>query len=107
MKLILTVLTIFIGGHCFAQLASEKPMDQVYSQQVKKKLAEPRTNSAPAKQLPSEAPMPRQVTTAAAKAPKNNVAISEEEKKKKLPGNAKNLPAVKSPKKQIQTTEVN
>jgi len=107
MKSILTLLLIFIGGNCFAQLASEKPMNQVYSEQVKAKLDAPKTNAAPSKQLPSEAPLPKQVTIAAAKAPKNNSGLSQEEKKKKLPSNAKKMPVVKAPKKQIQTTGTN
>jgi hypothetical protein len=100
MKSILTILLIFIGGNCFAQqLASEKPMNEIFTQPIKKKLDQPKTNASPAKQLPSQAPMPKQVTTAAAKAPKNQPAASQEEKRKKLPSNAKKMPAVKRPKK--------
>ena len=104
MKLILTIFTILICGNCFAQLASEKPMDQVYSQQAKQKIDQPKAKAAPTKQLPSEAPMTKQVTIAAAKAPTNSAASNPEEKKKKLPSNAKKMPVVKPPKKQMQTT---
>jgi hypothetical protein len=100
MKTILTILLIFIGGNCFAQqLASEKPMEQIFTQPIKKKLEQPKANTTAAKKLPSEAPLPKQVTTAAAKAPTSQPAVSPEEKKKKLPSNAKKLPAVKRPKK--------
>ena len=100
MKTILSILLIFIGSTCFAQLASERPMNQIYTQPIKQKLDQPKANAASSKQLPSEAPMPKQVTKAAAKAPKNNTPVSQEEKKKKLPGNAKNMPVVRPPKKQ-------
>lgn len=99
MKLILTILFIFVGCNCFAQLASEKPMDKVFTQPIRKKLDQPKSNVSPARQLPSEAPLPKQVTTAAARAPKNKPAASQEEKKKKLPSNSKKIPVVKPPKK--------
>ena len=99
MKPILTILFIFIGCNCFAQLASEKPMSEIYTQPVRKKLDQPKSNVSPARQMPSQAPLPKQVTTAANKAPKNQPAVSQEEKKKKLPSNAKKIPVVKPPKK--------
>jgi hypothetical protein len=98
MKTILTLLLIFIGGNVFAQLASEKPMTQVYSQPVKQKLDQPKSNGSTAKQLPSEAPMPKQVAVAKTKAPAGQ-ATGSEEQRKKLPSNAKKIPAVKPPKK--------
>ena len=100
MKPVLTLLLILIGGNVFGQLASEKPMSQVYSQPVKQKLDQPKTGVSTAKQLPSEATLPEQVTVAAAKTPVTKAA-GKEEQRKKLPSNAKKIPVVKPPKKEV------
>ena len=89
---------MFIGGHVFAQLASEKPMNQVYTEPVKQKLDQPKAKASTGKQLPSEATLPKQVIVARAKAPAAKAAGIEEQRKK-LPSNAKRIPVVKPPKK--------
>ena len=99
MKFFLTILLIVAGGNAFAQLASERPMNEVYTQPIRQKLDQPKTNASPARQLPSEAALPKQVTTAKARVPASHKTEGKEAQRKKLPSNAKKMPAVKPPKK--------
>src|SRR4030095_5306439 len=94
MKSILTIILLLVGGNIFAQLASEKPLNEVYKQPIRQKLDQPKENVSQAKQLPSVAPLPKQVTAASAKA-HSNQAAGQDEQRKKLPSNAKRIPAVK------------
>ena len=98
MKTVLSIILLLAGSNVFAQLASEKPMKEVYTQPIRQKLDQPKSNPSPAKQLPSEAALPKQVVAARAKVPASQ-AGGNGEKQKKLPSNAKKIPAVKRPKK--------
>lgn len=85
-----------------AQLASEKPLNTIYSRQAKAKLNEPKNQASTARPLPSEAPLPKAVTDAGQHAHQQKAAVvlSDEEKKKRLPSNSKKMiPSYKRPKR--------
>jgi hypothetical protein len=99
MKTAIILLVLIAGFKSYGQLPSQRPMDEVYSKQVKEKVEKQRHSSSPSAQLPSKASLPQQAVAAKARTSKKG-RTNTSDGAKSLPSNAKNTPAIRRPKKQ-------
>ena len=82
-----------------AQLASEKPLSGIYSEAVKQKLNKPKVNSGHSSQLPSNAPLPKQVVQSQSNRPVTNRTVPGTDIDKTFPSNSKKLSLPIRPRK--------
>ena len=96
-KLIPVIIILLVGVQGNAQLASEKPMDKVYTNAVRYKLQSRKTTISLPGGLPSNSALPKQVNNAKTKMTTSNQPT--ETTKKNLPSNRKMIQVLRKPKK--------
>src|SRR5687768_4526010 len=82
-----------------AQLASEKPLSAIYSKTVKQKLNKPKVNSVHSSQLPSIAPLPKQVVQAQSNSPVPKSMVPGTDIDQNFPSNSKRFSLPIRPRK--------
>ena len=101
MKRLTVWLVIFCAASkTNAQLASNKPLDSVYSSAAKQKLQQPKTKRTANAQLPSASPLPKAVIAAQRNLRQPSVMASQAQVQKQLPSNRRTVtPVIHPPKK--------
>ena len=99
-QLTLLMMVLCAASRSNAQLASDKPLESVYSNAAKQKLQQPKTTGTMNAGLPSVAPLPKQVVAAQRNSRQPAVMASPAQVQKQLPSSRRTVtPVIHPPKK--------